>query len=82
MLRCRGQAEMRGLRIVMNRMCNIKRLPIDPGPKEPISTYQDASRRCCTQNRVRGTCDASSLPHMGEAEAGFTAYDPEVVMLF
>jgi hypothetical protein len=28
----RGQAEMRGLRIVMNRICNIKRLPIDPGP--------------------------------------------------
>ena len=59
---------MRGLRIVMNRICNIKRLPIDPGPpmlkKEPISTYQDASRRCCTQNiRVRGTCDASSFTH-------------------
>jgi hypothetical protein len=52
-----------GLRItILRSISNIKTLPIDPGFwGNRLSTYQDASRRCCTRwFWVRGTCDASN----------------------
>ena len=76
----RGQAMMRGLRIDDVRSANIGVSQLIPAKLDRLSTYQDASRRCCT--RIRGSRHVRcifALPFRAKRKRGLMQNEMQVL---